>query len=115
MQRFPRRWTLLEKVNFLQRKIIINSIAYYVLDSSVLTDREYDELSRQLVDLQKEVDIKDTQYGYVLDKFDGSTGFDLYDNLNEHDKEYLLKIAKIGLGTNEKQKSKKIKKKGRLI
>lgn len=115
MQKFPRRWTLLDKVNFLQRKIIINSIAYYVLDSSVLTDKEYDELSKQLVEMQKEIDIKDTQYGYVFDKFDGSTGFDLYDNLTESDKEYLLKIAKIGLGSNRKQKSKEIKKKGRLI
>lgn len=109
MQKFPRRWNKLECVNFLQRKIILNAIAYYELDSPTLSDREYDELSMQLVNMQSTVNIKDTQYGYVFYDFDGSTGFDLYHRLNEHDKEYLMNIAchYLNSANIKKQKIKK--------
>lgn len=42
--------------------------------------------------------------------FDGTTGFDLYDRLNEHDKEYLMNIACHYLNKSkiEKQKIKKV-------
>ena len=86
MQKFPRRWDKITCINFLQRKIILNAIAYYELDSPRLSDREYDELSYQLVELQKDIDIQETQYGYVMYDFDGTTGFDLYSRLNEKDK-----------------------------
>ena len=47
MQKFPRRWDKITCINFLQRKIIINAILYYELNTSPLSDKEYDELSRQ--------------------------------------------------------------------
>lgn len=93
-QRFPRRWDKKTCIDFLQRKIIINAILYYELDSSRLSDKQYDELSRQLVRLQSEYpNLQDTQYGYIMYDFDGTTGFDLYSRLNEHDKDYLYNIA----------------------
>lgn len=95
MQKFPRRWDKITCINFLQRKIIINAILYYELNTSPLSDKEYDELSRQLVGLQKDIDIQQTQYGYVMYDFDGTTGFDLYSRLNEHDKKYLMSIARM--------------------
>lgn len=120
MQKFPRCWDKISCVNFLQRKIIINSIAYYELDNPVLSDKQYDELCRQLVSLQKTVDISHTQYGYCFQDFDGSTGFDLYGRLNEYDKTYLKHIAEIGLRsykseTNPPTKKVKKKKKGGLF
>lgn len=93
MQKFPRRWDKITCINFLQRKIILNSIAYYELNTSRLTDKQYDELSRQLVDMQKDVNIQDTQYGYVFYDFDGTTGFDLYHRLNENDKKYMMRLC----------------------
>lgn len=95
MQKFPRRWDKKTCINYLQRKIILNSIAYYHLNTNKLTDKEYDELCRQLVEMQKDFDIDSTQYGYVFYDFDGSTGFDLCDRLTPHDREYLLHIAKL--------------------
>lgn len=95
MQKFPRRWDKITCINFLQRKIIINAILYYELNASPLSDKEYDELSRQLFELQKDIDIQKTQYGYVMYDFDGTTGFDLYSRLNEHDQKYLISIARI--------------------
>lgn len=113
MQKFPRRWNAVDKVNFLQRKIILNSIAYYELNTSKLTDKEYDELSRQLVDMQKDIDVQKTQYGYVMYDFDGTTGFDLYHRLNLYDKKYLMNIALNIFGGNNKPVTRK--KKGGLF
>lgn len=96
---FPEEWDKKTRIEYLQRKIILNSIAYYMFDRSPLSDRSYDELSRQLVQMQAEYnDISETQYGYVMYDFDGTTGFDLYDKLRTEDKKYLVMIAKIGLG-----------------
>ena len=92
-------WDLKTRIEYLQRKIILNSIAYYMFDESRLSDRAYDEMCKQLVELHKEYgDISDTQYGYVMYDFDGSTGFDLYYRLNEHDRDYLTSIACFALG-----------------
>ena len=113
VQKFPRAWDKITCINFLQRRIILNSIAYYELDSPQITDREYDELSKQLVELQSDIDISETQYAYCMYDFDGSTGFDLYERLNEQDKEYLMKIAIIGTGKIGKKSAvkKEVKKK----
>ena len=107
MQKFPRRWDKITCINFLQRKIILNAIAYYELNTNKLSDKQYDELSRQLVDMQKGVDIKDTQYGYIFYDFDGTTGFDLYHRLNDYDKKYLYNIACHVCGGKTKKTNKK--------
>lgn len=117
MQKFPRRWSKITCIDFLQRKIILNCIVYYELNMNKLSDKEYDDLSRQLVDMQKDssIDIMhDTQYGYCMYDFDGSTGFDLYHRLNDHDKEYLMNIALLILKNDIYIKPKK-KRKGGLF
>ena len=87
MQSFPRRWNIKTKIEYLQRKIILNSIAYYELNTNKLTDKQYDELSRQLVAMQAEYsNILETQYGYVFYDFDDSTGLDLYHRLKKNNK-----------------------------
>ena len=116
MQKFPRRWDKITCINFLQRKIIINAILYYELNTSPLSDKEYDELSQQLVRLQKNIDIQQTQYGYVMYDFDGTTGFDLYSRLNEHDKKYLMSIARMATNyITPKTSTLKKKRKGGLF
>ena len=93
-QEFPDSWDLKTKINYLQRKIILNSIAYYMFDTNFLSDRYYDLICKQLVRMHEEYgDISDTEYGYVYYDFDGSTGFDLYYRLDEDDKEYLTNIT----------------------
>ena len=91
-------WDLKTQIEYLQRKIILNSIAYYECDQSPLSDKAYDAMCIKLVELHNEYgDISNTQYGYVMYDFDGTTGFDLYHRLTEDDKEYLMNIARIGL------------------
>lgn len=95
MQKFPDGWNLKDKIEFLQRKIILNSVAYYEYDTNFLSDKFYDSMCKQLVELQHEYgDVSDTQYGYAFCDFDGSTGFDLYFRLTEKDRDYLLNILK---------------------
>lgn len=78
------------KIDFLQRVILIHSYLYYQMDMTRWTDQKYDKASRQLVNLQKqhteEWILNNTQYGYMMFDFDGSTGFDLWDRLNGEDK-----------------------------
>lgn len=115
-QKFPRRWDKKTCINYLQRKIILNAIAYYELDDSRISDKDYDELSKQLVRMHEDYgNISDTQYGYIMYDFDGTTGFDLYHRLNENDKKYLMKIATVALGKNKKTTKKTTKKKGGLF
>ena len=108
MQKFPRRWDKITCINYLQRKIILNCIAYYYRNTNGLSDKDYDEISKQLVELQKTVDVRLTQYGYIFYDFDGSTGFDLYDRLKEADKKYMDAITNIVFPKyNNKNKKKK--------
>lgn len=94
-----RYWDIKTKIEYLQRRIIVYSIAYYELNNNIVSDKYYDEISKQLVVLQKENKsvVKETMYGYVFHDFDGSTGFDLYDKLNKKDKEYLMNITQMVL------------------
>ena len=117
MQKFPRRWDKITCINYLQRKIILNSIAYYKYDKSFLEDSYFDSIARQLVEMQKNFTGNletDTEYGYMMYDFDGSTGFDLPDRLFPHDKEYLTQMTEYYIRRQEKSKPvKKITKTGR--
>lgn len=90
-------WSTKTIISYIQRKIIIYSIMYYELNESCITDKDYDELSHQLVELMKAVPkriCKETQYWYCMYDFDGSTGFDIPNRLTDKDKDYLTNIAK---------------------
>lgn len=89
-------WNDVTKANYLQRKILICSITYYKLNDSCISDFEYDEISKQLVRLQKDMkkkELKQTMYYYAFKDFEGSTGFDLIGKLNKFDFEYLYGLA----------------------
>lgn len=69
---------------------------YYDEDESCISDKEYDDISHQLVHLQSSVDedtFKKSRYYYAMYDFDGSTGFDIPSRLNKKDKEYLTQMA----------------------
>lgn len=89
-------WTNKMKISYLERQIIVHSIIYYHLNESVISDKKFDELSKQLVTMQKQniKDFKESEYYYCMFDFDGSTGFYLYDRLIPFDKERLLNISK---------------------
>lgn len=117
-----KEWDLITKINYYQRKIILNCIMYYDYNKSFLTDNYYDTISHELVKMQKELDKsrrydvkRDTTYGYMMFDFDGNTGFDLPKRLSAEDYEYLNDICTYRLFLDDKKEKKKkkiIKKRG---
>ena len=105
-------WSNKLKISTLQRWIIVHSILYYEMSSSIIPDKVFDENAYQLVKLQKEYkeEAEESEYWYMFYDFDASTGFHLYDRLKENDKKYLTHIAQHVLalnrgGLNETSKS----------
>lgn len=88
-------WDMTTKISYLQRRVIVACIAYYELDATVISDADYKGLAEQLVEYQTKYkeDAEKSTYWYVMSDFGVATGFDIYDKLNEHDKEYLTLIA----------------------
>ena len=69
---------------------------YYEQHESCVTDKEYDLISRQLVELQNKAckkDFEESTYYYAMYDFDGSTGFDIPSRLTKKDREYLTNLA----------------------
>lgn len=88
-------WSPTLRISFLQRYILVHSILYYEMDTSIISDKEFDDNARQLVSLQSEFSehAAKSDYWYIFYDFDASTGFHLYGRMNKHDKEYLSNIA----------------------
>lgn len=87
MKKFPEDWTMLDKINYLQKMILVNSALYYKYNTNALSDYYYDSISEQLVQYMNEYPIsrRISTYAYVFDNYDGSTGFHLIDNLEPID------------------------------
>lgn len=103
-------WSNTTKISYLQRRIIVYSIMYYEQDESCISDKEYDSISYQLVELQKKAtkeEFEKSQYYYAMHDFDGSTGFDIPSRLTEKDRKYLTHIA---LAIHEKWKRERSRK-----
>ena len=78
-------WSNKLKIEALQRWVIVESIIYYELNESLVSDKEFDENSYQLVNLQNSFqnEAKESYYWYMFYDFDASTGFHLYDRCHQ--------------------------------
>lgn len=85
--------TELELVEWLRRSILVHSYIYYELNSNVISDTMYDITSKRLVELQSNDKFKTGMYYYVFEDFDGTTGFDLFEKLNDEDKSLISSIS----------------------
>lgn len=89
-------WRFVDQVEYVQRRVIVYSIMYYINNESCVSDRYFDTLAKQLVAMQSklsESELLATKYGYALKRFDGTTGFDIYTKLTKRDRAYLSNIA----------------------
>ena len=92
---FSKPFTPLEKIQLLQRSILVNSFAYYELNENLLSDYQYDMNSMQLADLQKQYpeEFKNSRYyEYFKDMYsdDGThytSGFDLLQKIKKKEPE----------------------------
>lgn len=82
-------WSIKERIELLQKWILIHSYIYYELNESLVPDIRFDANCRQLVELAKKnkKDFKESKYSKVFKGFDGSTGFYLFGKLNDSEKE----------------------------
>jgi hypothetical protein len=97
-------WSDKTKANYLERQIIIHSIIYYHLSDNVISDKMFDDLSKQFLEFKnkmQECEFKNTEYYELFKDFDGNTGFYLLDGLEAEHKAYLIKIAKYVLRLNK--------------
>ena len=90
--KFSKPFTDLEKIQLLQRSILVNSYAYYELNENLLSDYQYDMNTRQLLDLKKSApgDFQKSKYYKYFDNFESGTGFDLAGRLKKDKKLYKI-------------------------
>ena len=88
-------FTPVEKIQLLQRSILVNSLVYYELDDNLLSDFQYDANARQLAELKKQYPEEFNRSKYhpyfhdYCSEDDGAhytSGFDLLERVKKNDK-----------------------------
>jgi hypothetical protein len=88
-------WSPKTQIELLQKWILVHSIIYYELNTTLVSDQVYDNNGKQLLQLMKthpEV-TKVTRWAYAFKGYDANTGYDLYSKLYSSDKIELYNIA----------------------
>lgn len=82
-----------EKIEMIQRWILLHSYLYYELDNSITSDANYNANAQQLIYLKNKYpeEFKETRYYQYFKDFDSGTGFDLYSKIKENNDFELLK------------------------
>jgi hypothetical protein len=91
--------TTVEKIQLLQRWILVQSFAYYELNQNIASDFEYDENAKQLSEFAKTNpdEFKRSKYyeyfhDYCQDDIHYTSGFDLLDRLRKSDPEMYRRV-----------------------
>lgn len=81
---FPDHFTIKERIDLLERSILVNAYAYYEMNENILSDHQYDRNALQLDVLRKDYpDIfKKSRYHRYFTDFEPGTGFDLVCKVN---------------------------------
>ena len=94
-----RPFTPLERIQLLQRWILVQSFAYYELNSNIATDFVYDDNAKQLAELKKEYPDEfarsryyDYFHDYCQDDIHYTSGFDLLERVKKADKDLYRRI-----------------------
>jgi hypothetical protein len=99
--KFHNPFSVVEKIQLLQRSILVNSFAYYELNTNIISDFKYDANAKQLERLvmeNPEEAKRSRYYSYFYDFFDESdgthmtSGFDLLERVKKKDKDLYRRI-----------------------
>ena len=111
--KFRTPFSIVDRIQLLQRSILVNSFAYYELDSNILTDYQYDNNARQLEELAKtypEEFKRSRYYDYFHDFYDAdehaTSGFDLLERVRKRDDQlyrYIWMDAAMALDLKQKR------------
>lgn len=100
--KYTRPFTIVERIQLLQRSILVNSFAYYGLNSNILSDFNYDDNAKQLAELKKKYPDEfkrsryyDYFYDYCTDEDDAhyTSGFDLLERVKKQDRQLYRYIS----------------------
>lgn len=91
--KYNKPFSFAERIQLLERSILVNSFAYYILDDNVLSDFQYDDNAKELAELKKEhpEDFKRSRYyEYFKDYCNDedmiyTSGFDLLEKVRKAD------------------------------
>lgn len=98
---FSKEFTPLEKIQLLQRSILVNSYVYYELNNNLLSDYQYDTNAKQLADLKKQYpdDFNRSVYYQYFREFCSendnehyTSGFDLLQQVEEKDPDLYQRV-----------------------
>ena len=107
---FPETFTDKEKIQLLQRSILVNSYAYYELNENILSDFQYDANTRQLLELKESAPeaYQKSRYYRYFDNFESGTGFDLTGRIRKNKKLYdkVARDANLALELKKEQLTK---------
>lgn len=69
--------TKLERINQIERQVLVHSYLYYALDTNIISDPRFDEIMEALLPYKYSPEFKESAYYKDFLDFDGSTGMDL--------------------------------------
>lgn len=89
-------FTVQEKIELLERSILVHSYIYYELNENVLADYKYDHNTRQLLALKRDYPdvFKKSRYYRYFDNFESGTGFDLVSRIKKDGEGLYFRIAR---------------------
>ena len=97
--KFQQPFNIVEKIQLLQRWILVQSFAYYELNDNIASDFKYDANARQLEDLAREYPeefMRSRYWDYFYDFFDtdehATSGFDLLERVKKQDKDLYRRL-----------------------
>lgn len=106
---FQDSFTVLDRIQLLQRWILVQSYAYYHLDTNIASDFDYDANCNQLFALKEENpnEWKESRYAKIFRKFEPgcTSGFELIDRVKKTDRQ-LLRDIHVGAKTALDMKAK---------
>lgn len=97
--KYSKPFTILERIQLLQRSILVNSYCYYELNDNLLSDFQYDQNALQLVGLMREYpkEAKRSRYHKYFRDFcpaEGdphyTSGFDLIERLRKNREMFVM-------------------------
>lgn len=83
-------------IDFLQRYIIVHSYIYYELNDNYISDKDYDAKAKELTKYRNEYPElwkNSMYYKQFGDDYNGATGFTLYHDLDDHQKQIIKSIV----------------------
>ena len=91
--KYNKPFNFAERIQLLERSILVNSFAYYILDDNILSDFQYDDNAKELAELKKDhpEDFKRSRYyEYFKDYCNDedmvyTSGFDLLEKVRKAD------------------------------